>query len=113
MVGNSGPWGTARLRATLDEVQRRAELTPTLTAVRYSGESVTYRDLAIALTRYDVVAETNGLGIGSSLVAAILHCLPRIGALGDPTAVARTVHQVVEWLARDIGDGYGSLRAVG
>lgn len=113
MDGDMGSWEFPRLRATCDEVHRRAEVTPGLTAVRHSGDSATYQDLAGALTRYDLVAESNGLGVGSSLVAAILHCLPRIGSLDEPSAVATAVGQVVEWLARDIGDGYGMLRSVG
>ncbi|MEE4021555.1 hypothetical protein V1Y59_00585 [Gordonia sp. PKS22-38] len=103
----------ARLRATRDEVARRAEITPTLTAVRFSGQSATYRDLSRALVRYGMVSDLNGLGIGSTICAAIVHCLPRIGRLGEPAAVAFTVNQVIDWLARDIGHGETGLRAIG
>jgi hypothetical protein len=118
MVGDNGlwrsePWGSGRLLATQREVRRRAEITPGLTAVRFGGESATYGDLAEAFTGYDTVAERNGLGVGSSVVASILHCLPRIGTLGEPGAVAGATGQVVEWLARDIDDGYEQIGIVG
>ena len=113
MIGEHGPWETARLRATRDEIARRAEMTPTLTAVRVHGESATYRDLAGALARYGRVADHNGLGLGSTIAAAILHCLPRIGRLGEPSAIVNTVCQVLDWLARDLDGGFGGLRAIG
>ncbi|GAB89951.1 hypothetical protein [Gordonia rhizosphera] len=114
MVGANGPWEITRLRATRDAIAHRAEITPTLTAVRCSGDSATYRDLAGALVRYDTVAEHNGLGIGSTVTAAIMHCLPRIGSLDEPSDVAGTVCEVIEWLARDIDEGHGrpQLRAI-
>ncbi|MAU82295.1 hypothetical protein VX037_00415 [Gordonia sp. Z-3] len=113
MVGEYGPWEAARLRATSDEIARRAQVTPTLTAVRVHGESATYRELAGALVRYGRVSDLNGLGVGSTIAAAILHCLPRIGRLGEPMAVVHTVRQVLDWLARDLDEGFGGLRAIG
>ena len=109
MIGDHRSSDSDRLMATRREVRRRAEITPTLTAVRFGGESATYSDLAEAFTGYDTVVERNGLGVGSSVVASIIHCLPRIGSLGEPAAVAVATGQVVDWLARDLDDGYGQI----
>lgn len=103
-ASSHGTWVDARISATLDEVAHRAEVTPTLTAVRYGHDSVSYHDLAGALAGYDSVADHNGMAVGSSMAAAILHCLPTIGSLGEPSAVVKAVNQVVEWLGRDLGD---------
>lgn len=108
------PWTEPRIGATLDHVHHRATITPTLTAVRYHSDAVTYEDLAAAMHAYDDVSERQGLGMGASLVSAVMHCLPRIRTLGDPASVASAVTQVVEWLARDLPEeGTPQLRAVG
>lgn len=108
-------WGPQRLAATVEHIRRRADVTPTLTAVRHSGESATYRDLAESLAHYENVTRVQGLGVGSAVAAGVLHCMPGVAA-GDGESVARAMSDIVEWLGRDIGDtgtGSGSLRAVG
>lgn len=107
-------WGPQRLAATADHIRRRADVTPTLTAVRHGGDSATYRDLADSMDNYEGVTRAFGLGVGSAVAAGVLHCLPGVAGYDDGAAVARAMSDIVAWLGRDVDDsGVGSFRAVG
>lgn len=109
-------WEHQRTRAIIDNVFAKAELTPSLTAVRHSGQATTYGALATALERYEQVASKHSINAEAALPASVLHCLPDVGNLGSPDAVAGAMGEILGWLGRDIprGDeGRGHLRAVG
>ncbi|MGV9791600.1 hypothetical protein [Gordonia sp. NPDC003422] len=109
-------WEQQRTRAIIDQVFAKADLTPSLTAVRHSGQAATYGALAEALTRYEQVASKHSINAEAALPASVLHCLPNVGKLGSPDAVAGALGEILSWLGRDVprGDeGRGHLRAVG
>ena len=116
MTDSSFEWGQ-RTRLIVDDVLAKAELTPSLTSVRYGSQAVSYETLADALGRYEQVASKHSINIEAALPASVLHCLPNVGKLGSPDAVAQAMGQIVTWLGRDIsrrddGHGRGHLRAV-
>lgn len=104
-----------RTRSIIDNVFAKAELTPRLTAVRHTGQAANYGDLADALERYEQVASKHSIHAEAALPAAVLHCLPNVGNLGSPDAVAGAMGEIIGWLGRDIprnDEGRGHLRAV-
>ena len=116
MSHSSFSWEQQRTRAIIDQVFAKAELTPSLTAVRHSGQAATYGALAEALTRYEQVASKHSINAEAALPASVLHCLPNVGKLGLPDQVAGAIGEILSWLGRDVprGDeGRGHLRAVG
>lgn len=113
-VDNAHRWDRGWLESTVEHIRHRADTTPTLTAVRYSGESATYAALADSFDDYEFVTRARGFGPGSVLIAGVLHCLPSVGERTDQESVVRAMSDIVAWLGRDVEDGgYGQLRAVG
>lgn len=106
-----------RTRWIVDDVLAKADLIPSLTAVRYGSQAVTYGALGEAFVRYERVASEHALDGVAALPAAILHCLPDVGMLESPEAVVGAMGEILTWLGRSVprdddGHGRGHLRAV-
>lgn len=98
----------------MNDVRARAQVTPSLPAVRYAGQMVTYGDLDRAIETYSDVMRRHGMSMESAFYAAILHSIPALAEITDADAQGRALDQVVEWLSRHVSAASGEgLRAVG
>ncbi|NMO00083.1 hypothetical protein HH308_02510 [Gordonia sp. TBRC 11910] len=96
----------------LEHIQQRAEITPTLTAVRHSGEAVTFGRLDSAIADYSPVVTASGMSDQSAVVAGLLHSLPTVTRL-SAAQIGAAMHDMLAWLSRDLDGGAGrQLRAV-
>ncbi|ALG85664.1 hypothetical protein [Gordonia phthalatica] len=103
-----GEW----IGAVLEELYDRADVTPWLTAVRVGGEAVTCGQLADAVQAQRRAAGMECMSVESSLVAAVVRCLPGIVAL-PPERLAQMVLDIVEWIGRDVPRTVVEHRSVG
>ncbi|MYR08767.1 hypothetical protein GTV32_21720 [Gordonia sp. SID5947] len=98
----------------LEDIQRRAQVTPRLAAVRFGDDVVTYGALDESISSYETVMDRHGLSRDAAFHAGLLHCMPSLTRIDGTTERNRVVGEVVAWLARDIeGGAEGGLRAVG
>lgn len=108
------PGGEDAVHELIQHIRGKAEISPRLTAVRVGDEAVAYGRLDQAVGEYEDVLAEHGMSDEAAMIAAVVHCIPGIGAVPDPIQQARMVNEVLSWLGRDLGDG-GSvtrLRAV-
>ena len=114
-VGDVDAWGArGRMMTELrNDVKRRAEATPWMTAVRLGGDSATYAELAESMSSYEKVMKRNGMSSEAAIYAALLHSLPSIATVSDPVKQGAMIDQVLAWLGRNLPFSGGPLRAVG
>ena len=96
-----------------NDVKRRAEATPWMTAVRLGGDSATYAELAESMSSYEKVMKRNGMSSEAAIYAALPPSLPSIATVSDPVKQGAMIDQVLAWLGRNLPFSGGSLRAVG
>ena len=91
----------------------RAETGGWMVAVRYADDAATFGRLASSIAEYRPVLGAQSMSFESALTASLLHTLPGIANLA-PAEQARALHEIVEWLGRDIPavQERRSLRAV-
>ncbi|MFW0788918.1 hypothetical protein [Gordonia sp. CPCC 205333] len=101
------------MNEVLGHIQHRAEITPTLTAVRHSGDAVSFERLDSVIGDYSNVVTAHGLSSSSALVAGLLNAMPNVARLSAPQ-IGDAIRDMVMWLGRDIeGGSSGRLHAVG
>ncbi|ROZ98641.1 hypothetical protein EEB19_14770 [Gordonia sp. OPL2] len=96
----------------VEDIQRRAEITPRLTAVRFGEDAVTYGALDESIASYESVTERHGLSREAAFHASLLHCMPSLTRIDGHAERNRVLSEIVGWLGRDLGNGSGRLRAV-
>ncbi|WP_232017064.1 hypothetical protein [Gordonia insulae] len=97
----------------IEDIQRRAEVTPRLTAVRFGDDVVTYGALDESITKYGSVMDRHGLSQEAAFHAGLLHCMPSLTRIEGTSERNRVLGEVVAWLGRDAdGGATGGLRAV-
>lgn len=105
-------WRNSELVRLRDWVDDRADLTPTLVALRIDDRATTYGELADTIDAYVDTAEYRGLSEDAGVVAALIACAPALVA-GDGAAVPTRIDEVIAWLSRDLYDyGQTPLRAI-
>ncbi|WP_347955250.1 hypothetical protein [Gordonia aichiensis] len=90
----------------------RADAAPWMTAVRIGSESVTFSDLVDSLHGYRRVVDAEFMSVESALTAAVMHNLPGLSVL-EPSDLARSMQDIVQWLGRDLPAVRPGLRSVG
>ncbi|MGV9713842.1 hypothetical protein ACWDTI_24645 [Gordonia sp. NPDC003424] len=96
-----------------DDVRRRAEVTPRLTAVRFADDVITYEALNDVVDSYEAVMAEQGMSQEAAFYAALVHCMPGLARLESSAERGRILNEVVNWLGRDRGTNRKHLRAVG
>ncbi|MFW0795584.1 hypothetical protein AAFP30_17365 [Gordonia sp. CPCC 205515] len=97
----------------IEHIKRKAEITPSLTAVRFGEDSVTFGGLSTSLRAYEDVMSSHALSSDAAMIPALMNCIPGIASVGEPTKQMRIVNEVIGWLSRDLGGGTDNrLRAV-
>ncbi len=97
----------------MDHIAQRADVTPSLTAVRHSGEAVSFGRLDSAIADYSSVVTNRGMSEGSAVVAGLLNSLPSVAKL-SAEQIGEAMSDMLTWLSRDLpAAAPGRLRAVG
>ena len=97
----------------IDDIRRRAEITPRLTAVRLGDDVVTYRDLDEAIASYSTVMDRHGMSQDAAFHAGLIHCMPGLARIDGAAERNQVTSEIVTWLGRELGGGEGRhLRAV-
>lgn len=105
--------GESQVTELLVDIRTRAQLTPSLPAVRFDGCMVTYGDLGAAVDSFETVTQRHGLAGGASLYAAVLHTLPALADLDDAVEQGVVLDQVISWLGRHLPPSATPLQAAG
>ncbi|MDL9936657.1 hypothetical protein QSJ18_07895 [Gordonia sp. ABSL1-1] len=99
----------------IDDIHRKAAVTPRLTAVRLGDDVVTYGTLSTTIDAYDDVMRTNGLSGVAALYGALMCSVPALVAIESDADRSNVLGEIVSWLGRDLpaqGAVRGGLRAV-
>lgn len=86
----------------LRDIATRAEVTPSLPAVRIGAHMVTYAELDDAIGSYGEVLDRHGLSHNAALAAALTHSLPELARISDVERRTEVLGDVVEWLSRHL-----------
>lgn len=104
---------TVNMLELIEDIRRRAEITPRLTAVRFGDDVVTYRDLDQAIASYGTVTDRHGMSQDAAFHAGLIHCVPSLTRIDGAAERNQVMSEIVAWLGRDLGGGEGRhLRAV-
>lgn len=95
------------------EIRTRAQVTPSLPAVRFGGQMVTYGELDQAFQEFEAVMARHDMSREAAFYAAVLHSIPAIAGLDDPDQQGRILDQVVAWLSRHLSPTVDNLQAAG
>ncbi|MCF3940807.1 hypothetical protein VX037_00450 [Gordonia sp. Z-3] len=97
----------------IEDIRRRAEITPRLTAVRFGDDVVTYGALDEAIDSYRSVMDRHGMSHDAAFHAGLIHCMPGLTRIDGAAERNRVMSDIVAWLGRELGGGEGRrLRAV-
>ncbi|WP_342774339.1 hypothetical protein [Gordonia oryzae] len=105
--------GERHMKELLQDIRDRADITPSLPAVRFGGQMVTYGELGQALDSFEAVMAQHGMSREAAFYAAVLHSVPQLAEIPDPDEQGRNLDQVVAWLARHLEHTVGHLRVAG
>ncbi|GAB23799.1 MAG TPA: hypothetical protein DIW80_01000 [Gordonia polyisoprenivorans] len=105
--------GECHMNELLQDIRDRADMTPSLPAVRFGGHMVTYGELDQALDSFEVVMAQHGMSREAAFYAAVLHSVPALAEISDPDEQGRNIDQVVAWLGRHLEPTVGHLRVAG
>lgn len=104
------------ITAIREDIRNRAQATPALPAVRFSGAPVTYGDLDAKISAYEAVMSHNEMSMQSAVFAALMDAVPALSGIDNPGDLQRVLREIIGWLGRDV-DEYPAtaprLRAVG
>lgn len=99
------PWGDFTVADLIEHITRRASAMPSLVAIRYGADALTYSDLLDLIGRYLSVSRAHGMSDESGVVAAVMFGLPATAEDRSGVAVA----EVIGWIGRGI-DSVDSAR---
>ncbi|UQE74417.1 MULTISPECIES: hypothetical protein [unclassified Gordonia (in: high G+C Gram-positive bacteria)] len=88
----------------LSRIEQRAAAMPWMTAVRLSGEVVTYGDLYQRICEYDRVVSRHALSENAALSAALMSFLPDAIRRLEPEVQGRWVADAIMWLGRGLAE---------
>ncbi|MGV9827724.1 MULTISPECIES: hypothetical protein [unclassified Gordonia (in: high G+C Gram-positive bacteria)] len=114
-VADVDTWGgrTLMMAELRNDVMRRAEATPWMTAVRLGDQAATYGQLAESLVSYESVMDRHGMAPEAAIYAALIQRLPALAEISDPAKQGQMVDQVLAWLGRNLPSSGGTLRVAG
>lgn len=97
----------------MQDIQARARVTPSLPAIRFDGQMLTYGELGGAIMSFEPVVARHGMSRESAFFAAVMHSMPRLAEIADPDEQGRVFDQIVAWLSRHMPPSTARLQATG